>query len=108
MASMLNVYKTYHPESHPYADAAKYFFREVSKGERDYAGVIIFAFKDDASGRIILEGEDDNTGIVALPFRHFAEEILGSICIWMAFRMISLIDIEHRRHIRVSDFRRNR
>ncbi|MBR1960119.1 MAG: hypothetical protein IKA34_06060, partial [Bacteroidales bacterium] len=49
MASMLNVYKTYHPESQPYADAAKYFFREVSKGERDYAGVIIFAFKDDAS-----------------------------------------------------------
>lgn len=49
MASMLNVYKTYHPESEPYADAAKYFFREVSKGERDYAGVIIFAFKDDAS-----------------------------------------------------------
>lgn len=49
MASMLNVYKTYHPESQPYADAAKCFFREVSKGERDYAGVIIFAFKDDAS-----------------------------------------------------------
>ncbi len=49
MASMLNVYKTYHPESQPYADAAKYFFREVSKGERDYAGVIIFAFKDGAS-----------------------------------------------------------
>lgn len=49
MVSMLNVYKTYHPESQPYADAAKYFFREVSKGERDYAGVIIFAFKDDAS-----------------------------------------------------------
>lgn len=49
MASMLNVYKTYHPESEPYADAAKYFFREVSKGEREYAGVIIFAFKDNAS-----------------------------------------------------------
>lgn len=49
MASMLNVYKAYHPESEPYADAAKYFFREVSKGEREYAGVIIFAFKDNAS-----------------------------------------------------------
>jgi PDZ domain-containing secreted protein len=49
MASMLNVYKAYHPESQSYADAAKYFFREVSKGERDYAGVIVFAFKDNAS-----------------------------------------------------------
>ena len=49
MASMLNVYKAYHPESEPYVDAAKYFFREVSKGEREYAGVIIFAFKDNAS-----------------------------------------------------------
>lgn len=46
MASMLNVYKTYHPESEPYANAAKYFFREVSKGEREYAGLLIFAFKD--------------------------------------------------------------
>lgn len=49
MVSMLNVYKTYHPESEPYADAAKYFFRQVSKGEREYAGVIIFAFKDNMS-----------------------------------------------------------
>ena len=49
MASMLNVYKTFHPESAPYANAAKYFFRQVSKGEREYAGVIVFAFKDNAS-----------------------------------------------------------
>lgn len=47
--SQLTVYRTYHPESTPYVASSKQFFREVSKGKREYAGVVIFAFKDDAS-----------------------------------------------------------
>lgn len=48
MASFLQVYQTYHPEAAPYVASAKQFYRDLSKDKRDYAGVIIFAFKDDA------------------------------------------------------------
>lgn len=47
MATLLKAYQIYHPESAAYAEAAKHFFREVAAGERGYAGVIVFAFKDD-------------------------------------------------------------
>ena len=48
MNSLLMVYQTYHPESTAYVSAAKQFFKEVSKAKREYRGVVIFAFKDDA------------------------------------------------------------
>lgn len=46
MRSLLSVYQTYHPDGEPYVAAAKQFFKEVSRGERDYAGVIIVAFQE--------------------------------------------------------------
>lgn len=57
MSSLLSVYQTYHPESKDYVAAAKQFYREVSKGKRTYAGVIIFGFKDDASHPYFRKGD---------------------------------------------------
>ncbi len=48
MNSLLTVYQTYHPESAAYVTSAKQFFKDISKNKREYRGVIIFAFKDDA------------------------------------------------------------
>lgn len=48
MNAQLSVYQTCHPESKEYVDASKVFFKDVTKGNRKCAGVIIFAFKDDA------------------------------------------------------------
>ncbi len=42
MDSMLMVYQSYHPESKEYVASAKKFFRELAKGKRQYAGVIIY------------------------------------------------------------------
>ena len=57
MNSMLTVYQTYHPESAAYVPSAKKFFKEVSEGKRPYAGVIIFAFKDDAVHPYFKQGD---------------------------------------------------
>lgn len=57
MNSMLSVYQTYHPESAEYVTAAKLFYKELSKGEREYAGVIVFAFKDDAEHDFFRKGD---------------------------------------------------
>lgn len=57
MSSLLSVYQTYHPESKDYVAAAKQFYREVSKGKRTYAGVIIFGFKDDAAHPYFRKGD---------------------------------------------------
>lgn len=57
MSSLLSIYQTYHPESKEYAAAAKQFYREVSKGKRTYAGVIIFGFKDDAQHPYFRKGD---------------------------------------------------
>ncbi len=46
--SSLTVYQTYHPESAAYVTSAKQFFKDISKSKREYRGIIIFAFKDDA------------------------------------------------------------
>lgn len=47
LASMLNSFKAYHPESAVAADAAKVFYREVSERKHLCTGVMITAFKDD-------------------------------------------------------------
>ncbi len=57
MNSMLTVYQTYHPESKSYVASAKQFFRELSKGTREYSGVIIFAFKDNLAHPFFQEGD---------------------------------------------------
>lgn len=57
MNSLLIVYQTYHPESKEYVASAKQFFREVSKAKRSYAGVVIFAFKDDTPHPFFEKGD---------------------------------------------------
>lgn len=57
MNSLLTVYQTYHPEAKDYVTPAKYFFKEVSKGKREYAGVIVFAFKDDTQHPVLKVGD---------------------------------------------------
>lgn len=46
--SMLSVYQTYHPESKEYVTSVKAFYKEVSRGKRSCAGVLVFGFKDNA------------------------------------------------------------
>ena len=55
--SQLSVYQTYHPESKEYVQSAKVFYRELSKGKRPYAGVLIFGFKDDAVHPVLKVGD---------------------------------------------------
>lgn len=57
MNSLLTVYQTYHPESKSYVASAKRFYRELSKDQRRYAGVIIFGFKDDAIHPYFKQGD---------------------------------------------------
>ncbi len=57
MNSQLTVYQTYHPESKDYVAPTKQFFKELSKGERQYAGVIVFGFKDDAKHPFFKQGD---------------------------------------------------
>lgn len=57
MNSMLMVYQSYHPESKEYVASAKKFFRELAKGKRQYAGVIIYAIKDDAQHPVFNKGD---------------------------------------------------
>lgn len=57
MNSQLTVYQTYHPEAKDYVASAKLFYRELSKGKRPYAGVIIFGFKDDAVHPVLKVGD---------------------------------------------------
>ena len=57
MRSMLTVYEKYHPESKEYVASAKQFFKELSKGERPYVGVVIFAFKENVSHPFFKEGD---------------------------------------------------
>lgn len=47
LASMLNTFKEYHPESAQLAESAKAYYKEVSTGRRRISGVIISAIKDD-------------------------------------------------------------
>ena len=49
LASMLNTFKEYHPESAVLAESAKAYYKEVSQGKRLISGVIISAIKDDAT-----------------------------------------------------------
>lgn len=57
MNSQLTVYQSYHPEAKEYVLAAKAFYRELSKGKRPYAGVLIFGFKDDAVHPVLKVGD---------------------------------------------------
>jgi hypothetical protein len=57
MNSMLTVYLTYHPESKNYVASVKQFYRELSKDQRQYAGVMIFGFKDDAKHPYFKQGD---------------------------------------------------
>lgn len=55
--SQLTVYQSYHPEAREYVLSAKTFYRELSKGKRPYAGVLIFGFKDDAVHPVLKVGD---------------------------------------------------
>ncbi len=57
LSAQLTVYKTYHPESKEYVAAAKEYYKELSKGKRSYAGVLIFGFKDDATHPQLRKGD---------------------------------------------------
>ena len=57
MNSLLTVYQTYHPEAKDYVSAAKLFYKEVSRGKREYAGVVVFAFKDDVKHPVLKVGD---------------------------------------------------
>lgn len=68
IAEQLSIYQSYHPESEDYVRSAMLFYREVSESKREYAGVLVFAFKD-AQTHPILEVGDilvkyDNAPIV--------------------------------------------
>lgn len=57
LASMLNAFKAYHPESSVVADAAKVFYKEVSEGKHLCDGVMITAFKDDVEHPVHKTGD---------------------------------------------------
>ena len=57
MNSQLSVYLSYHPESQAYVASAKNFYRELSKGNRPYAGILIFGFKDNATHPVLKAGD---------------------------------------------------
>ena len=57
MNSQLSVYLSYHPESKEYVASAKTFYRELSKGNRPYAGILIFGFKDNATHPVLKAGD---------------------------------------------------
>lgn len=57
MNSLLTVYLTYHPEAKDYVLPAKAFYKEVSRGKREYAGVVVYAFKDDAKHPVLKVGD---------------------------------------------------
>lgn len=57
MNSQLTVYQSYHPETRGYVRSAKAFYRELSKGKRPYAGVLIFGFKDNAVHPVLKAGD---------------------------------------------------
>lgn len=57
MNSLLTVYLTYHPEAKDYVVPAKAFYKEVSRGKREYAGVLIFGFKDNATHPVLRTGD---------------------------------------------------
>lgn len=46
LASMLNTFKEYHPESVVFAETAKAYYKEVSQGKRCISGVIVSAIKE--------------------------------------------------------------
>lgn len=72
MNSLLTVYQTYHPEGGAYVASAKQFFKEVSKGKREYRGVVIFAFKDDAKHPFFEVG-DIVVGYGGTPIKDYEE-----------------------------------
>lgn len=57
MNSQLTVYQSYYPETREYVRSAKAFYRELSKGKRPYAGVLIFGFKDNAVHPVLKAGD---------------------------------------------------
>lgn len=57
MDSLLSIYQTCHPESKEYVEPTKKFFKEVSKAERQYAGVIVFAFQNNMQHPFLKQGD---------------------------------------------------
>lgn len=57
MNSQLSVYQSYHPEAKEYVRSAKAFYRELSKGKRPYAGILVFGFKDNAVHPVLRVGD---------------------------------------------------
>ena len=72
LASMLNTFKTYHPESSDMAESAKAFYKEVSKAKRLINGVIIAEIKDNMTHPVNQVG-DIVTSIKGYPVTSFEE-----------------------------------
>lgn len=57
IAEQLSIYQSYHPESEDYVRSAMLFYREVSESKREYAGVLVFAFKDAQTHPVLKVGD---------------------------------------------------
>ena len=57
IAKQLSIYQSYHPESEDYVRSAMLFYREVSESKREYAGVLVFAFKDAQTHPVLKVGD---------------------------------------------------
>ena len=57
IAEQLSIYQSYHPESEDYVRSAMLFYREVSECKREYAGVLVFAFKDTQTHPVLKVGD---------------------------------------------------
>lgn len=57
IAEQLSIYQSYHPESEDYVRSAMLFYREVSESKREYAGVLVFAFKDAKTHPVLKVGD---------------------------------------------------
>ena len=57
LESLLNDYLKYHPDSKVFIESAKQFYKEVSKGERPYSGVIVSGFMNDLKHPIFEVGD---------------------------------------------------
>lgn len=57
MNQQLDSYKRYHPETAPYVDAAKAFYKDVASGNRNCSGLLVMGFQDDKPHPLLQIGD---------------------------------------------------
>ena len=72
LLSMLSTYQAFHPEAQAYVSSAKAFYKEVSRAKLPFAGVLVFAFKDDVPHDIFKVG-DIITAMNGIPVKNYDE-----------------------------------